>query len=403
VNRPRIAISVYDHPAYRGGGQLMVRRIIDRLRRDYEVVLVTPGARTDPDGLRAGVRVVSLPVGWAGPRLGQLLYHLLLALAAVVVRHDLWIESFTPPVSSSLLPLLTRRPVIGLAQCLPARAMARKYRLPVLVPIERRLLRLYRYVVVLNPRDGELVRAAHPAAVVCLIPNAVADPGPAPSGSGAFGLYLGRIDVTGKGLDLLAEAYRRTGRTLPLVVAGSGTRADEQRLERLMRPVADRVRRTGYVRGPRKDELLRNAAFVLMPSRAEAFGLVALEAMAYGKPVVHFGLPELAWIPEDAGVKVRPFDTGALAEAIEQLSRDVATRDRLGRNARAYAERHLAAASEDAYAALVAEILGRRGPRRGTNDSGRPLAEEVRWRQDRPGGRPGPAGDDPRPAAVRPW
>lgn len=368
MSRPRVVLSIYDHPAYRGGGPLVVRRIAERLRRDYDVVLVTTESASDPDGLRTGLPVITLPVGWAGARLGQILYHALLLRAARRVRHDVWIESFTPPISSSLLPLVTRRPVIGLAQALSARGTARRYHLPFLVPLERRALRLYRWVVVLNPRDRELVRDANPAATVRLIPNAIDDPGPPGDRdrTGSFALYLGRVDVTGKGLDLLAEAYRRAGaEALPLVVAGAGARADELRLARLVRPLAGRVRVAGFVRGERKTGLLRDAAFVVMPSREEAFGLVALEAMAYGKPVVHFALPELAWIPDDCGVKVTPFDVAGLARAIEGLSGDPARSGRLGRNARAYAERHLAAATDDAYAALVGEVLAA-GTRAGT-------------------------------------
>ncbi|MEV4702435.1 glycosyltransferase family 4 protein [Actinoplanes sp. NPDC049316] len=365
--RPRIVVSVFDHAAYRGGGQLVVRRIIDRLSRDYEVVLVTTDSPVDPDGLRAGIRSVTLPVRWAGPRLGQLLYHPLLMLAALLIRHDLWIESLTPPFSSSFLPLVTRRPVIALAQTLSARGMARKYRMPILVPIERFALGLYRYVIVLNPRDGDLVRTSNPAAAVSLIPNTVTAAGPPADrpATGSFCLYLGRLDVTGKGLDLLVDAYRAAGaRTLPLVVAGAGIRTDEIRLAKLVRPLADRVRLVGYVHGRRKAELLHDAAFVVMPSREEAFGLVALEAMAYGKPVVHFGLHELSWIPDDCGVKVTPFDVAELTRAIEELSCDDARRDRLGRSARAYAERHNRATTDDAYATLVADILAAEGGHR---------------------------------------
>jgi glycosyltransferase involved in cell wall biosynthesis len=79
--------------------------------------------------------------------------------------------------------------------------------------------------------------------------------------------------------------------------------------------------------------------------------------MAHGKPVVHFDLPELTWIPAECGVKVAPFDVGGLVRAVEELSCDTARRTRLGRNARAYAERHNAAATDDAYATLVAEVL----------------------------------------------
>lgn len=369
MTKPRIVVSVFDHPAYSGGAQVVVRRIIETLSHDHEVVLVTVRCAVDWSGMRSGIRVINLPVAWAGPRLSQLLYHPLVLLIALVLRHDLWIESFTPPISSSLVPLVTHRPVIGLAQTLAAREMVRKYRLGFLLGLERTALRLYRHVVVLNPYDAKVVGECNPRADVHLIPNVIPMPAAPGRGSGDFALFLGRLDVTQKGLDLLADAYRRAGpNALPLVVAGAGTAAAEQDLADLIRPVADRVRPVGHVHGERKEELLGGAGFVVMPSREESFGLVALEAMAYGKPVVHFDLPQLAWIPEDCGVKVPRFDVAGLVKAIEELSGDPARRTDLGRRARAFTERHNAAAGRDAYAELVSAILN--GARKGVTDHG---------------------------------
>jgi len=362
ARRPRVVISIFDHPAYQGGGQVVVRRIIDRLARDYEIVLVAVRCRVDTAGMRTGIRVINLPVGWASPRLSQLLYHPLLFFTALFTRHDLWIESFTPPFSSSFLPFVTRRPVVGLAQSLSGREMVRKYQLTVFLRIERYALRRYRHVVVLNPFDRQVVERCNPRAVVRLIPNVVAmpdRPSLEPRGN-PFCLFLGRLDVTQKGLDMLAEAYRQARPdALPLIVAGAGTRTEEHRLSELVRPIADRVRLVGQVQGPHKAELLDGAGFVVMPSREESFGLVGLEAMAHGKAVVHFDLPQLSWIPADCGVKVPAFDVSEPVRAVEELSRDVPRRTELGRNARAFAERHNAAAANDAYAHLVEEILAR--------------------------------------------
>lgn len=240
--------------------------------------------------------------------------------------------------------------------------MARKYRIPLLLRLERFALRRYAHLVVLNPFDRQLVQAGNPRADVRMIPNGIAMPERTRPErvTDPFCLFLGRLDVKQKGLDLLAEAYRRTAPdTLPLVVAGAGTRGDEDRLGELMRPLASRVRLAGYVHGAPKTDLLDGAGFLVMPSREETFGLVALEGMAHGKPIVHFDLPQLSWIPATCGVKVPPFDVAAFGRAVEDLSRDAPRRSALSRNARAFAERHNATATGDAYAHFVKEILGR--------------------------------------------
>lgn len=79
-----------------------------------------------------------------------------------------------------------------------------------------------------------------------------------------------------------------------------------------------------------------------MPSTAEAFGLMAIEAMACGKPVVVFdgtSLPEVAFAPE-AGLAVPMGDVDALAAAMARLIDDPVERATRGRRSRELAERH---------------------------------------------------------------
>ena len=125
-------------------------------------------------------------------------------------------------------------------------------------------------------------------------------------------LFLGRIDVRQKGLDLLLAAVRADP-TIRLDVAGSGTAAEEARLRELVGGLEDRVRLLGRVEGEAKEELLRGASVMVVPSRYETFCLTALEAMAHGRPVITFDLDRLGWIGAGAGITVPAFDVDALA------------------------------------------------------------------------------------------
>ena len=94
------------------------------------------------------------------------------------------------------------------------------------------------------------------------------------------------------------------------------------------------------------DALIRDALaacdFFLMPSTAEAFGVMAIEAMACGKPVISFdgtSLPEVIAAP-DAGISVPMRDATALARAIQRLIDDPSERTSRGRKCRHYAEQN---------------------------------------------------------------
>jgi glycosyltransferase involved in cell wall biosynthesis/O-antigen/teichoic acid export membrane protein len=354
----RVVISSFDspgHPHYDGGGAVVVEMIARWLTGQFEVTVVTSGRRGGTV-MRDGVCYRQLPVARAGPRAGQLLFHALLPFVARRTPHDLWIESFTPPFSTSFLPLFSRARVVGFAQNLSGEEMSRRYRLPFFL-VERFGLRFYRDVVVLNPADRAAIRRHSPAAAVRVIPNCVDLPflDERRLGRGEYILFLGRIEIETKGLDLLLAAYERSGLAMPLLIAGSGTRREERRLANLLIATGGDVRWLGQVTGEHKQELLERSAFVMLPSRHEAFGLAALEGMSCGKPVVHFDLPTLRWM--DGDVRVPPADVGALADEMRDLADDETVRRELGRAAHAAARRFGPDETANRYRALVRQLL----------------------------------------------
>ncbi len=153
---------------------------------------------------------------------------------------------------------------------------------------------------------------------------------------GPYLLFVGRL-ASNKGLLELVEAFRPLAQSDPtarlVLVGGDGgmQRPVEQRARSL--GLVDRIRIVGHVPS---DALLaaayRESRLVVLPSEYEAFGLVLLEAMAQGKPVVATrvgGIPEFV---EDgrAGLLVPPKDVPALAEAIRTVWNDASLAGRLG-------------------------------------------------------------------------
>ncbi len=143
-------------------------------------------------------------------------------------------------------------------------------------------------------------------------------------------LFVGTLDAAHafKGLDVLLQAMSRLPQDISarLVVVGGGGRRKrfEQEARRLR--VHKQVHFAGYVPEAELPDYYRLADLFVFPStsKAEAFGLVALQAMATGVPVV---ASRLAGVRElirhgETGVLVPPQDDLALAAALEQLLRN---------------------------------------------------------------------------------
>lgn len=355
-------MSIFDdvgNPHYSGGGPVVVHEVATRLARRYRVVVLSASYKGSKSQWRDGVRYLFLPVGWAGPRAGQVVFQFLLPLVALVLRHDLWIETTPPPFSSSLLPLVSRKPVIALVQMLSAADMARRYKLPFQL-LERIGLKLYRHFIVLNEVDRSAVRRHNRTATCALIPNGADRPelDERELGGGDHVLFLGRIDVEQKGLDLLLSAVSRHRPALPLIIAGSGAKREERKLRQLAARAGAQVTVLGRVGGRQKEDLLRTCACVVVPSRYETFSLSALEAMTYGKPIVCFDLPQLGWISADCAVRVPPFDVAGMGQALQHLAADPVHRANLGRRGRSLSRDYDWDVLAERYRDVVQAVLG---------------------------------------------
>jgi len=150
-------------------------------------------------------------------------------------------------------------------------------------------------------------------------------------------LGIGR-HVEQKGFDVLLRAYARlhdesSGAAIPdLILAGDGELSGE--LKKLSRELGlqEQVFFPGRAARPQAVALFQNCEFFVLPSRHEPMGIVNLEAMAAGKPVVASrvgGVPELVQDGEN-GLLVAPDDPVALAQAMGRLVGDAALRQKLG-------------------------------------------------------------------------
>jgi ABC-type polysaccharide/polyol phosphate export permease/glycosyltransferase involved in cell wall biosynthesis len=153
---------------------------------------------------------------------------------------------------------------------------------------------------------------------------------------GRLVLACGRL-VPYKGFDVLIRAA--VNRQFEVWIIGEG--AERPRLEQLIRELglSERVRLLGSVNDCERVKLMCLADVFVMPSvtNAETFGLVQLEAMAAGRPVVNTALdtavPRVARHGMEA-ITVPPGDAEKLGEAIDTLIGDPERRRRMGLSAR---------------------------------------------------------------------
>lgn len=128
-----------------------------------------------------------------------------------------------------------------------------------------------------------------------------------------------------KNVDLLIEAFARTELADRLVLAGSGDRVPALKRKAAAEGVSDSVDFPGYVPDAELPTYYSGADAFVLPSKAdrgEAFGIVLLEAMACGTPVVGTDIPGVRTVVGDGGVVVAPQELDALSAGIQTVLSD---------------------------------------------------------------------------------
>lgn len=188
-------------------------------------------------------------------------------------------------------------------------------------------------------------------------------------------LFVGRIEPL-KGIDTLIRSIAQLKSSGDieqacqcLIVIG-GEPESEERISAEMRRLKQLRDQLGMQElvafvGSRNQDTLpyyySAAEVVIVPSHYESFGLVALEAMACGRPVVASETGGLAFLIKDGetGFHVPAADVEALSDRLRQLLKDPELRRRLGQNgvkvAQSYSWDKIARAIESLYRSVVAE------------------------------------------------
>lgn len=361
----RILHLAYEDPKQpgSGGGAVRTREINRRLSGRHEITALVAGYPGAVSRIEDGIRWV--PVGSrTGTKADRLAYFAVLGPEIARRRYDLLVEDFGAPFSVGFAPLFTRKPVVACVQWLGGAHMRQKYRLP-FDRVERFGLRYYHDFVAVSGWLADEIRARRPGAAIETIPNGIEELAfDAESTERTCLVFVGRLDVYHKGLDLLVEAMARLetllgGRTPPLKIIGDGP--DRRAVETLVAQSGARhlVEFLGRVEGAEKYRLMANAHAVLMPSRFETFGMVAVESQAVGTPVVAFDIGPLAEVAGGGGARlVPPFDVETFAHEVANLVGNPAFVEELRQSGRCWARRYdwdrLATLQEEHYVRVLA-------------------------------------------------
>lgn len=327
MDRPalRILHLGFEDPAMPGAGGGSVRTLeINRCiaASGHSVTVLTTRYPGWTVRQQEGVEYVPLGFGQGKSRIGRLLGYCLRLPWEVWKRRahtDLVVEDFFAPFSTMAAPVWTGKPTIGMVQWLHARQKAREYHLP-FHWIERAGVGSHRHLIAVSQGTRDQLKQLNPTATVTVIGNGIDMRAlTVPLQLGTDILCIGRLEYTGKGIDLLLEAWTQASREVDgkLVIAGTGP--DEQRIRKYIadNQLKDRVKMIGWISGQEKLDALAAARLVVVPSRAETFGLVVVEALAAGTPVIAFDIPCLREVvPPGCGWVVPPFDVDALAREI---------------------------------------------------------------------------------------
>jgi len=228
------------------------------------------------------------------------------------------------------------------------------------------LRRADRVICVSEALAGKVIELGVPCKRVTVIHNGVDTdkfhPGP-PRPRGHRLLWVGRLSPE-KGLKYLIEALPLVRERVPdvhLTLVGEGSQEEALRSQAEALGVADAISFAGPRPHDDIPELMRQADLFVLPSLNEGFGIVLIEAMASGLPIVASdtgGIPEIVEHGR-TGVLVPPGESDSLAWAIMEVLRDGARTTEMVEGALAEVHKRFSSAAQvRAYERVYGELVG---------------------------------------------
>ena len=325
------------YPEVSGGIERYVHDLSAFLaRRGHQVeILVTGGGEREVDGIPVhGVkelgRILSNPVA---PGLSSALF-----------RGSRQVVHFHLPLPSAVLawlagPRSRRTPWVATYH---SDIVRQAFAMPLYAPFLRRFLRGASSVLATSDNYRATSRYLSPLKNVQVIPIGVDTGLFRPSGGprGNYYLFVGRFRRY-KGIMVLLDAWKLMEDPPPLVLAGGGALEKQVRRTVALNSLPVKVLTDVSDEGLRK--LYSEARALILPStqRSEAYGMVQLEAMACGTPVLSSDIPTgVTWVNSHGvtGLHFAAGDPGALMEAVRIMEERTSFREGAGRAARERAE-----------------------------------------------------------------
>ncbi len=336
-----------------GGVRDHVVNLADQLSGDHDVRIFAPASAPVEDARVVAVgsaRPIRFNRSIAPVALSPLSARRLLQGLADFDPHITHIHEPLAPVPSAAAGAFGRGPLVGTFHTWSDRRLAYS----AVAPLGRRVANRLAMRIAVSPAAQEYAAGALklPLGAFRIVPNGV----DVPRFAGAeplpqlvdperpLILFVGRLEPR-KGLEVLLRGFLRLRVTMPsarLCVVGEGPERErcQELIPASIRPDVLFVGRVAH------DELPRYHAsadvFVSPATGGESFGIVLLEAMAAGLPVIASDIPGYRTVLKDGrqGRMVRPGDGVALATALEALLANPRLRKAMGEEGRETAARY---------------------------------------------------------------
>lgn len=330
------------NPHWAGGQALVTSEIGKRLSKKHNITVYCskyPGWKNYTEN---GIEYRHIGLGSNNPKLNNIMYIFAIPFTALFLKADLIIEDFVAPISICLSPLYTNIPVIGRGSFFAPGEMTKKYHLPFDVILNQGI-KLYKHFIALNPNQVKLMSEINPKICTHLIYNGVDSKNfNHPISDGQYILYMGRIDIFHKGIDMLINAYSKISSEIndKIYIMGSGSEEEISKLNKLIGDLnlKDRIKLLGRKTDEEKNSIIANSKYMVIPSRYEGHSLASLEAISFGKPFIFFSVSGFEWVKEGTSLRTSPFDLTQYSNHMLRLSQDESFRLEMSKNAREFAK-----------------------------------------------------------------